>query len=211
MATDVRRLPMFPLGGVLFPSAVLPLHVFEPRYRVLVTDCLAGDAKFGVTLIERGSEVGGNDVRTDVGTVAHIIDATELSDGRWALSAVGTHRIRILTWLPDDPYPQAEVQDWPDLDPDPSGDLTDVYRERVQILRRVLALKAELREGAARATTEMSDDPNLGSYQLAALAPFGPLDQQRLLAAEGVGQRLELVGQLLHEEATFLEQRLDMG
>ena len=89
------RLPMFPLGSVLVPSAGLPLHVFEPRYRALVQDCLAGDREFGVVLIERGSEVGGDDVRTSVGTVARIVEATELPDGRWAVAAVGVRRVRV--------------------------------------------------------------------------------------------------------------------
>ena len=60
-------LPMFPLGTVLLPGAPLPLQVFEPRYRGLTHDCLAGVPEFGVVLIERGSEVGGGDVRTNVG------------------------------------------------------------------------------------------------------------------------------------------------
>ena len=58
------RLPMFPLSAVLFPHASMPLHVFEPRYRELMRDCLAGDARFGIVLIERGSEVGGGDERS---------------------------------------------------------------------------------------------------------------------------------------------------
>ncbi|HEX4162859.1 MAG TPA: LON peptidase substrate-binding domain-containing protein, partial [Acidimicrobiales bacterium] len=57
------RLPMFPLSAVLFPQATMPLHVFEPRYRQLMHDCLEGDPRFGVVLIERGSEVGGGDQR----------------------------------------------------------------------------------------------------------------------------------------------------
>src|SRR5436189_1506182 len=89
---DVPPMPMFPLGTVLVPSAGLPLHVFEPRYRALVHDCLAGDGEFGVVLIARGSEVGGQDVRTDVGTVARIVQAQELPDGRWAIAAVGVRR-----------------------------------------------------------------------------------------------------------------------
>ena len=55
---------MFPLSAVLFPYATMPLHVFEPRYRALMHDCLAGDRRFGVVLIERGSEVGGGDQRS---------------------------------------------------------------------------------------------------------------------------------------------------
>ena len=86
-------LPMVPLGTVLVPTAGLPLHVFEPRYRALVNDCLAGDREFGVVLIERGSEVGGNDVRTSVGTVARIVEAAELPAGRWAIGAVGVRRV----------------------------------------------------------------------------------------------------------------------
>ena len=97
---------MFPLGSVLFPSIFLPLHVFEPRYRALARHCLDGDQEFGVVLIERGSEVGGDDVRTSVGTVARILEAAELEDGRWVLGTVGTRRIRVRGWLPDDPYPR---------------------------------------------------------------------------------------------------------
>ncbi len=64
------RLPMFPLSAVLFPYASMPLHVFEPRYRALMRDCLAGDPRFGVVLIERGSEVGGGDQRSSRGRAA---------------------------------------------------------------------------------------------------------------------------------------------
>ena len=69
-----QAIGMFPLGTVLLPGAVLPLHVFEPRYRALVADCLAGEQEFGVVLIERGSEVGGVDVRRDIATVARIVE-----------------------------------------------------------------------------------------------------------------------------------------
>src|SRR5688572_25865098 len=111
---------MFPLGSVLVPGMVLPLHVFEARYRALVRDCVAGDGEFGVVLIERGSEVGGGDVRTDVGTVARIVQADEMPDGRFALGAVGVRRVRVQRWLDDDPYPRAELADWPDVTPGPT-------------------------------------------------------------------------------------------
>jgi uncharacterized protein len=200
---------MFPLGIVLFPGIVLPLHVFEPRYRALVRTCLDGDGDFGVVLIERGSEVGGNDVRTDVGTSAHILQAEELQDGRWVVAAVGTRRLRVHSWLPDDPYPRATIEDWPDAPP--ASDLSPSYTDDKALLRRVLALKAELGEPAAPALTELSDDPVLGSYQLAAVAPFGPADQQAVLVADTAEMRLELVAELLTEEVGYLEQRIAMG
>ena len=103
------RLPMFPLSAVLFPHASMPLHVFEPRYRALMRDCLEGDSRFGVVLIERGSEVGGGDQRSAVGTRGVIARAAELPDGRWVLEVRGEAVVEIDQWLPDDPYPLALV------------------------------------------------------------------------------------------------------
>jgi Lon protease-like protein len=202
------ELPMFPLGMVLFPSVFLPLHVFEQRYRVLARHCMDGDREFGVVLIERGSEVGGNDVRTSVGTVARIVDAKELDDGRWVLGTVGTHRVRVQQWLTDDPYPRANVDDWEDVDVD--VDLMPAYDAARAALRRVLALKAELAEPAVDATIELTEDPALGSYQASAVAPLGPADQQQLLTAPDPTARLARLTELLVEEETFLRARLRM-
>jgi Lon protease-like protein len=197
---------MFPLGMVLVPSAGLPLHVFEPRYRALVRDCLAGDRELGVVLIARGSEVGGQDQRTDVGTVARIVEAEELADGRWAVAAVGVRRIRVRRWLPDDPYPLAEVDDWPDPDPGPGHDAQ--LRSVIAQLRRALALAAEAGDPAAPATIELAADPVLAGYQAAAVAPLGPLDQQRLLAAATPEARLADLSELLADATEVLELRL---
>ena len=111
----MAAMAMFPLGTVLLPGAVLPLHVFEPRYQQLVRDCLeAPEHEFGVVLIDRGSEVGGGDSRSAVGVVARMLQVAELDAGRFAVVTVGTRRIRVTRWLPDDPYPCADVDDWPD-------------------------------------------------------------------------------------------------
>jgi Lon protease-like protein len=202
----VPPLPMFPLGTVLLPSAVLPLHVFEPRYRALVRDCLAGERELGVVLIERGSEVGGGDVRSDVGTVAHIVEAQELPDGRWALITVGARRLRVQTWLPDAPYPLADVVDWPD--PAPGPDHEELAALALARLRRVLALAAEAGEGTAPATVELSDDLVLAVQQAAAVAPLGPFDRQRLLAAPAPEDRARLLDELLGEAEEVLTLRL---
>ena len=199
--------PMFPLESVLVPGMVLPLHVFEERYRILVLDSLAADQEFGVVLIERGSEVGGEDVRSMVGTIAEIAQAQQLDDGRWAVIAVGTRRIRVLRWLEDAPYPQAEIEDWPDAPPVDGDELAEAYRSQVSVLRRVLAMTVEL-GFPATPTVELAEDPVAGSYHLSVLAPLGPLDRQRLLAADGPSERLHLVGALLAEEASDLEAQL---
>jgi uncharacterized protein len=196
-------LPMFPLGSVLVPSAGLPLHVFEPRYRTLVRDCLDADGEFGVVLISRGSEVGGDDVRTDVGTVARIIESAELADGRWALMAVGVRRVRVARWLPDDPYPLAELTDWPD--PAPGDDHAALLERAMDRLRRALALAAEAGDQVAPATIELSSDPVLAGHQATAVAPIGPLDRQQLLAAASPEARVTRLTELLDERVEVLE------
>jgi Lon protease-like protein len=204
-----RPLPMFPLGTVLLPTALLPLHVFEERYRALVRDCLAGDRELGVVLIERGSEVGGGDLRTDVGTVARILEAQELPDGRWALVCVGDRRLRVVEWLPDAPYPCASVEDWPDGAT--GAGFAVVVDAVVTRLRRVLALAAEAGDDASPATLELSDDPNLAVYQAATVAPLGPHDRQRLLVAATPDERVVLLDSLLIDAEEVLTLRLAEG
>ena len=202
-------MPMFPLGTVLLPSVAIPLHVFEPRYRALVHDCLAGDREFGIVLIARGREVGGDAERTDVGTVARILEAAELPDGRWAIGAVGVRRLRVHAWLPDDPYPRAEVEPWPDPDPSPSHGRA--LERTVATLRRVLALAAEAGDHAAPATIELSEDPVLAGYQVAAVAPIGPHDRQRLLVATSPEDRLDALEEMLGGALEVLQLRLAGG
>ncbi len=198
-----ETLPMFPLGTVLLPGMVLPLHVFEPRYRALVHDALGGDRRFGVVLIERGHEVGGNDSRTSVGTVAEIVRAEEFEDGRWVLVAVGTERIRVEEWLADDPYPCARVSSWPDGDADVEPDLlADVGRK----LQRVLALAAELGEDVPEVDVE--SDPLTASYQAVILSPLGPQDAQHLLAQPDGQERLARLADLLDDQEQVLRFRL---
>ena len=78
--------PMFPLQVAMLPGEELPLRIFEPRYTALVSDCLAtDDPAFGVVLIAAGREVGGGDVRSDVGTMAYIAESADLGEGRYRL------------------------------------------------------------------------------------------------------------------------------
>ena len=206
MNEQVAPLPMFPLGTVLFPHAPLPLHIFEPRYRALVHDCLAGDGEFGVVLIERGFEVGGGDSRFEVGTVARLVEAAELPDGRWLLTTVGTRRIRVATWIPDDPYPLALVHDLPE--PAFEAAAEHALAEAEEAVRRALAYKAELGEPAAPAMVRLDDDPQRRAWQLAAIAPLGPVDQQALLESAGVNELVVRLAEVAAEAATLLAYRL---
>ena len=202
------RLPMFPLGSVLVPHALLPLHVFEPRYRTMMHDVLDGDRRFGVVLIERGHEVGGGDVRSRLGTVARVLRAEEFDDGRWGVVVTGVARIRVLRWLEDDPYPRAEVQevDEPIAGPDAHRLVEQVRRRLVGLLGRA----AELGDDVPSATTEISDDPGVAGYQALALAPLGPYDTQRVLALDDPGERLVALLDAFDDIEEELELRLRM-
>lgn len=204
---------MFPLGAVLLPSAVLPLHVFEPRYQVMLADLLEGPRRFGVVLIERGSEVGGGEVRTEVGTIARIVDARQVGDGRWSVVVEGTRRIQVVRWLPDDPYPTALVVDLPDIADVSRNQAEEIglFHGLVARLRRVLAQLSELGESVAASTFECSDDPAHGTFQLAATGPFGPFDRQRLLAATRVGDRLALLAGYLTDAEEVVVHRMAGG
>ncbi|HLX89443.1 MAG TPA: LON peptidase substrate-binding domain-containing protein [Acidimicrobiales bacterium] len=193
-----ERLPMFPLSTVLFPGMPLPLHVFEPRYRAMVADCLDTERhEFGVVLIERGSEVGGGDVRTDVGTVACIEALQRADDGRYALVARGTVRLRVRQWLADDPYPQALVDRIDEERRESTGGGSSpggpgANSATLAAMRRVETLMAELDAGRAMPPLE----PTASLWDLCARLPVNALDRQRLLAADDPEVRAWLLVEL---------------
>lgn len=203
-----RRLAMFPLSTVLFPGGSLALHVFEPRYRALMTHCLAGDGEFGVVLIERGSEVGGGDHRVGVGTVARIESATPFPDGRWAVLVRGLERLRVVQWLPEDPYPLALVEDVSNPSEPRSGSEAITDRAHAAV-RKARALLSELRDSPPLGDVPPeAHTPEAVAWWLCSEAPLNPLDRQRLLVADGTATRLELLAELAGELAADLSRLL---
>ncbi len=186
-------LPMFPLGTALLPGAGLPLHVFEPRYQQLVHDCMiAPDGpRFGVVLIARGHEVGGGEQRNDVGTVARILLDSEIGNGRHVLECVAEERIRVSSWLPDDPYPRAEVEPWPDTESGPV-DLSPLFES----LERLHHLLDRLTDGNAPpppSPSELPEDPGERLFAIARNVPMGEADRYAVLSTPGPAERLEVL------------------
>ena len=126
--------------------------------------------------------------------------AQELLDGGYALVTVGTRRVRVTRWLPDDPFPQAEVVDLADP---PAGDDVSPRARAVAAFGEVYALYG-------RADPRFSEVPAIGegaeqaSFEIAAMAPIGPLDAQRVLETDRAGDRLLLLAELLEEHARVL-------
>jgi uncharacterized protein len=187
------------------------LHVFEPRYRELTETCLRGDGRFGVVLIERGRDVGGGDSRFSVGTVARIVEAARTPDGRYLLATEGVERLRVRRWLPDDPYPRAEIEILPE--PKQVDVRATERRDAVErLLVRVLALWGELGGRVPGGdAAQLHADPLRASYEAAAKAPIGPLDAQRLLELDDPCARFDQLEAMLHDEAEVLQFRLAGG
>jgi Lon protease-like protein len=203
-----RYLPVFPLANPVLPTQILPLHVFEDRYRILMETLteFGAAAEMGVVLIERGSEVGGGDVRLPVGTVTHLIESERLPDGRWVAIFAGSHPFRIERWLDDDPYPQAIVEERADDDWDPTDQrLLDGAEASV---RHALHLAWELGEPVGHPEFRLSDQPAMAAWELCARAPLGPFDRQSLLEAGSRSERLELLDHLVTDASALLAFRL---
>jgi len=204
--SDPFELPMFPLGSVLLPGEVLPLHVFEPRYRTMIGHCLTavaaqyGAASFGVVLIERGHEVGGGDQRFDVGVAATILRVEDTPQGTLRVLAIGTRRLRVAAWLDDAPFPRASVSWWDDEDAEvgesPGADQLQAFAQRV---RRVRAAAIELGDIPGHAAAALSDDSQQWEAEIPSLLPIGSLDRYRLLSAPSSKLRWQLVDELLSE------------
>lgn len=203
-----RYLPVFPLGDVVMPTQILPLHIFEARYRFLM-ETLTGfgsSAEMGVVLIERGSEVGGGDVRVATGTVAHLIESERLEDGRWVAIFAGSHRFRVERWLADDPYPQAVVVELADEEWDPAD--APLLAGAETAVREALGLAAELGEAVGHPGFALAADPAQAAWELCTRAPLGPVDRQRLLDTPDWAGRLELLTRLTADAAAILAYRI---
>ncbi|MSO38207.1 MAG: hypothetical protein EXQ69_08145 [Acidimicrobiia bacterium] len=199
MASDV--MPMFPLGNVLVPGQVMQLHIFEERYRILVTECLAVSSEFGVVLIERGSEVGGGDARFDIGTVARIVEASQYDDGRYQLVVVGAGRVRVDEWLEDAPYPRASVTRVLERESFPrDGEKRDALERTFQDL----ILLAGRFEGAPE---ELPADPVEACWRAIELSPVNPMDALAVLRVEDVSERLDLANSLMKDLCELLAMR----
>jgi Lon protease-like protein len=198
-------MPMFPLGTVLLPGMPLSLRIFEERYLKLLGDLIGEEnPEFGVVLIERGPEVGGGEKRLPIGTVASVIDIGTL-DEFYGLESIGTQRFRVNAWLPDNPYPMADVDFIPDLIWDESLTPARVHLETR--VRKLLAFASEFGDLQYGADTELSNDPMDACWQLAGVLPLGALDQLDLLNSESAD---ELISRTLKIVTTLDETLQEM-
>ena len=179
-------MPMFPLSTVLMPAMPLSLRIFEERYLKLLGDLMLDEnPEFGVVLIERGAEIGGGEKRLGIGTLASVTDIGTL-DQFYGLESTGTQRFRVNAWLPDDPYPMADIDFIPDLVWNDSLMPARVHLETK--VRNLLAFASEFGDLQYGPETEISDDPMDACWQLAGMLPVGGLDQVDLLQSQSADE-----------------------
>lgn len=211
------RLPVFPLGTVLFPGLVLPLHIFEDRYRALVRHLLTlpeqRPREFGVVAIRAGWEVAptapdglpspGEDVTLhEVGCTAELRQVTELPDGGYDIVTVGRQRFRIDSIdRTSAPYLTAEVQWLPE--PPPPDEAGELSAQVTAVFRQYLGL---IRADPEEASEQLPEDPTVLSHLVAATAALTLADRQRLLAIDDTAARLRAELRLLTREAALLRQ-----
>jgi hypothetical protein len=173
----------------------------------MVSECLEGNSEFGVVLIERGSEVGGGDVRASFGCMARIIGAGRLPDGRMLVDTIGTRRLEIETWLPDDPYPLALARERVD----PAFDIVDTDRlqSTLEVVRGALQEALAAGEPVLHPDTEFDDEPAVAAWQLVAAAPISIVDRQRLLGIDTFAERLDTLAGMASQAAELFRFRIE--
>lgn len=202
------RLRLFPLNAVLFPGAVLNLHVFEPRYKQMIGECLESGEGFGVVLIREGSEAGDPSVEPhQVGSLAEIVEVTPLPFGRYYVSTIGRQRFRIREILSREPYLTVDA-DLIDDSTDEAGlaqlkdDVRDAFLQYLNLVEQF---------GGGEAAVDLPGDPQTTSFLVGDALQVADTIKQRLLELGSTKQRLTVelgfLRRLLPQLRAMIEKR----
>ncbi len=208
----INTWPVFPLGTTYLPGDSVSLHVFEERYVRMCAVLEDSDGVFASVLIERGSEVGGNDKRSDVGVLIQIDDLYK-DDGRILLIGHAEDVITVIDWLDDDPYPQARCRRSPQIQCD--EDQRDAHFETlVDVLRRIGNTPSrELCDLIVTLAKEVGDTDLLlreAFWATARLLPAGAQDRRTLLQSGDISSGIRSLAEMMthYEELTEFQKPL---
>ena len=199
-------LPLFPLQTVLFPGMALPLHIFEPRYQLMINECLSRAAPFGVVLIQSGREVGEPATPHVIGTTAHIAGAERMADGRLNLEVVGQQRFHILSLHHDQAYLTGTVEEYPLA----GGDERAAHqsaRALLPWLGRYMSLLSEKAE-AKFDPADMPREPASIAYLAAIIAQIPMPEKQQLLALASAQELLDQERAIYRRETALVRAML---
>jgi Lon protease-like protein len=198
MAEVIERFPLFPLGIVLLPSELVPLHIFEERYKLMIGECLDEEREFGILwMSDKGLR--------EVGCTARIEQLLErMEDGRMNILTRGTRPFRLLERIPDLPYPAGTIELLDDAAEAPTDDALAEAQERY----------ADLVERVTDKRPEPGDLAELDAYGMAGTIEFAPTPKQELLEERTEAQRIRLLTELLVKtiaKLTFTEKAEELS
>jgi Lon protease-like protein len=208
MSTTAIEVPLFPLDVVLFPGTALPLHIFEPRYRQMIVDCVQDDLPIGIVLAKPESEYL-QEVPYSIGTMAEIRNLDRLPDGRYTLIAVGTRRFRIISQHHQKPYLSALVEPIEDvLEPIstlllPMGQASTLFNKYLDMLLEAVN-EDDLEMG-------LPEEPENLSYCVAYFLDIQNETKQRLLELTSTHERLHEEIAILRREVPFMRKILSQN
>lgn len=196
---DILRLPIFPLPNVvLFPRTILPLHIFEPRYKQLVQEALEGDRQIGMALLQPGweSRYHGNPNVFETGGMGMISQYERMEDGKYNIVLEGRHRYRIIDFVQDSPYRVARVKILQEIIPN-SRDVKEVATELIVRVR-------ELNSAGSDSSTDLNGLEKLDFTSLVnsicSLINLSIYEKQQLLEIERLQSRAEAVLKVLRQQ-----------
>jgi Lon protease-like protein len=181
----LERFPLFPLGLVLLPQELVPLHIFEDRYKQMIDECLEGESEFGIVWLS-------DDGLRDIGCTARISEVIErFDDGRLNVLVQGGQPFRLLRRIDDMAYPAGDIELLEDFDPDPDPELLEQARARY----------AELVESATEEQPDPDEVGSLDAYGMAATVEHPPEAKQALLELRAENDRLRMVEEMFRTAA----------
>jgi Lon protease-like protein len=201
------KLPLFPLRTVLFPGMLLPLHIFEPRYREMINLCIKNNSPFGVVLIHSGPEVGGRATPHRVGTSALIVQVERLNDGRMNIEAVGQERFRILAVHHDQAYLTGTVEQYPLRDGN-----SPLAERAAKALKHWLGQYLSMLGQAAETPFDpksLPHDPISIAYLAAIVAQIPLAEKQALLGLDTAMEMLERERTIYRREVSLIRAMLN--
>jgi Lon protease-like protein len=210
MVSMHRRLRLFPLNSVLFPGAVLNLHVFEPRYKQMINECLESGEGFGVALIAEGGEAGDPNVLPHaIGSIAEIVDVQSLPFGRYFISTVGRGRFRIREVVSREPYLVADVDVIEEYEPQHDREVEELLPAVREMFEEYVAMLVEF--SGHENSIDLPEDPRGTSFLIGDMLQVAERVKQRLLELSGTKERLraefDFLERLLPQLRRLLERR----
>jgi ATP-dependent Lon protease len=200
------EIALFPLPNlVLFPGIVVPLHIFEDRYKLMVNDCIDRDEAFGLVLVRTGAEEETEDTIHRVGVTARVTEVERLDNGRMNILCEGEARFRLLRFTQQTPFWKGSVQFFEEA---PIHQALESFYDRVSELYRHAGEMSSKLSGSPQTELVLPESPTDLSYMVAYVLDIDAEEKQKMLEMTSTAERLQVLIVHLNETIRKLEQQI---